>query len=136
MTPDLIKRFAPTPYDATLAVNNVIVRVATNHPLVLDRLSLESGSSNQNNREKPAVHWRIVVEDNVDVVIDDSIAHRFSHDGLAFIRIGSRGFLASDQRAHFGISFVEHELIENERLFNLYYLPALLLMLREMEPAR
>jgi len=133
MTPDLVKRFTATPYETTLALNNTVVQVSTNHPLVLDRLGSESRSSEKKIHAEPAARWRVVVEENVDLPISDSAVRSFSHDGLAFIRIGRGGFLASDRRAHTGISFVAQELVENERLFIDYYLPALLLMLQEME---
>jgi hypothetical protein len=135
MTPDLIKRFTPTPYKATLAVDNLVIRVSSNHPLVLDRLGSEFCVAKHRISDKAGASWRIVVEENGGVPIDLPV-RVFSHDGLVFLRIGSRGFLALDRGAQAGISFVAQELVEDPRLFADCYLPAFLWMTQEMEASR
>lgn len=134
MTLDLIKRFTSTPHNGTVELNNMVVRVSTNHIPALNRLRLETSSSNATICDEPGWHWRIVVE-RIDCSHGPDFAmRRFSHNGLAFIQFGRHGgFLASDLRAHTGISFVAQDLIENEHLFHHYYLSALRLMLTEME---
>src|ERR1700685_3696165 len=117
MTPDLIKRFTPTPHNATVALSNMVVRVSTNCPLVLDLLRFASHGLNEGIPGEPDVRWRIVVEENVDQPIVDSQVHRFSYDGLAFIRLRHGSFLASERRARSGISFVAADLVEDERSF-------------------
>ena len=136
MTPDPVKRFSSTAYEATLALNNISVRVATNNQKVLDRLHSRSSGSQTEIQDSPVAHWRVVVEEDVDLPIGNSRVCGLTHDGLTFVRIAHGGFLAADRQARFGISFVSAEFVENDRLFSEYYFPALLLMLREMGDRR
>ncbi len=135
MTPDLIKRFSSTAYEATVTLNNVSVRVATNNSLFLDRLH-SMGCLQTELHDSPVAHWRVVVEEDVDLPMGNSRVCGLAHDGLIFVRIAHGGFLAADRQARFGISFVAAEFVENDRLFSQYYFPALLLMLREMGDGR
>ena len=135
MTPDLIKRFSSTAYEATLMLNNISVRVATNNSLVLDRLHSRECLRTEL-PDSPVAHWRVVVEDDVDLPMGNSRVCGLTHDGLIFVRIAHGGFLAADRQARFGISFVAAEFVENDRLFSEYYFPALMLMLREMGDGR
>lgn len=132
MTPDPVKRFSSTAYEATLTLNNIPVRVATNNQQVLDRLHSRSGDSRTEIHDSPVAHWRVVVEEDVDLPMGNSRVCGLTHDGLIFVRIAHGGFLAADRQARFGISFVAAEFVENDRLFSEYYFPALLLVLREM----
>jgi hypothetical protein len=135
MTPDLIKRFSSTAYEATLMLDNISVRVATNNSLVLDRLHSRE-CLRKELPDSPVAHWRVVVEEDVDLPMGNSRVCGLAHDGLIFVRIAHGGFLAADRQARFGISFVAAEFVENDRLFSQYYFPALLLVLREMGDSR
>lgn len=113
-------------------LNNIPVRVATNSQQVLDRLHSRSGGSQAEVHDSPVAHWRVVVEEDVDLPMGNSRVCGLAHEGLIFVRIAHGGFLAADRQARFGISFVAAEFVENDRLFSQYYFPALLLVLREM----
>jgi hypothetical protein len=112
------------------------MRIETNHPLVLRRL--ESGLDSLSGiPETPVAHWKIVVEDEINLPPVNSPFQGLTHDGLAFVRIeleelrSPGAFLAADRQAGRGVSFVATEFVEQEQLFVQYYLPALLLMLHE-----
>jgi hypothetical protein len=130
---DLVKRFSPTPLVAILTLNGMIVRVATNYHLVLDRLRVASTASGENRSEPPTVDWRIVMESDGDESDGEFTLHGFTHDGLSFIRISHRSFLAGDRQARCGISFVARDVIREERLFGQYFFPALMSILNEMK---
>lgn len=132
MTPDPTKRFSSTVYEATLVLNNMSVRVATNNQQLLDRLHSRSGGSPTEVGDSVVAHWRVVVEEDVDLSMGNLRVYGLAHDGLIFVRIAHRGFLAADRQAHFGISFVAAEFVENDSLFGQYYFPAFLLVLCEM----
>jgi len=134
MTSDPVKRFSSTVYEETLVLNSMPVRVATNNRLVLERL--HSRCLRTDLHDSPVVHWRIVVDDDVDLPMGHSRINGLAHDGLIFVRIAHGGFLAADRQAGFGISFVAAEFVENDTLFGQYYFPALLLVLGEMGESR
>jgi hypothetical protein len=134
---DLVKRFTPTPLTATLAGGHWRMHIETNHALVLRRLEL--GLQGAKTIPQPSVtRWRIVVEDEIDLPPARSSLSGLGHEGLAFLRIALPGrpsqsaFLAGDGSAGYGVSFVAKQLVEDEGLFAGHYLPAFLLLLREM----
>jgi hypothetical protein len=130
---DLVKRFSPTPLAAILKLNGMMVRVATNDHLLLDRLRVASAASGVEISEPTTVDWRIVVERDGGASDIEFALNGFTHDGLSFIRISRGSFLAGDCRARRGISFVDSDLITEEHLFGQYFLPALMSMLGEMK---
>jgi hypothetical protein len=138
MFSDLVKRFTRTPLHATLRLNHVPVHVETNHPLLLCRLGFEAPSWHED-KEAVVAHWRIVVENEINLPVANSPSFGIAHDGLAFVRVAPNGrsapgaFLAADQQAGLGIGFVALELVEQEGLFTEVFFPALWLMLRETE---
>jgi hypothetical protein len=133
MVGDLVKRFSSTPLAAVLSLNGILVRVATNNQHVLDRLEAESAASGGDGRKGPCVDWRIVVEQEGDSSDSEFSPHAFTHDTLSFIRIANRSFLAGDGQARCGISFIASNLIEDDRLFGQYFLPAFISILGEMK---
>ena len=133
MVVDLVKRFSPTPLAATFPLNGLLVRVATNDPLVLDRLRAESAGSGGNSRFAPAVNLRIVVEGEADAFDIESAHHSFTYDGLSFVRIANQSFFAADRQTRSGISFIARNLVEEDQLFAQCVFPALISILSEMK---
>ena len=129
---DLVKRFSSTPLAATMNLNGMMVRVATNDQVVLDRLRVASTASGGDISAPATVDWRIVVERDGDASDIEFALNGFTHDGLSFIRISRGSFLAGDLQARCGISFVTSDLITEEHIFGQYFLPALMSMLVEM----
>jgi len=54
-----------------------------------------------------------------------------SDDGISFVTIGRRSFLAYDERTHRGISFVSEGLIRDPTLFVETFFPGFLSLLLE-----
>ena len=124
---DLIRRFAPTPNAANLYLNGMSVRVATNDPLLLDRLRLVCSKDPGENEESPFSQWTIIVEED-DASDRDFAVHSFAHDGLGLIRLAHGSFLACDRLARRGISFIDQSLIRDKQLFLDTFLPAFVTM--------
>lgn len=133
MVVDLVQRFSPTPLVAILRLNGISARVATNDQLLLDRFRVESTDLVEGCRKTPTAHWRIVVEVDAAAASGEFALHSFEHDGLSFTRIAERSFLAFDRQTQSGISFVNSALIQEERLFSKYFLPAFVSILEGMK---
>lgn len=133
MPVDLVQRFSPTPLVAALRLNGDLVRVATNNQLLLDRFRVESTELREDNGDAPTAVWRIVVELDAEPSNGEFVLHNFRHDGLSFIRIAQRSFLAGDRQTQSGISFITSDLIREERLFSKYFLPAFVSILEGMK---
>ena len=130
---DLIKRFTPTPLTATLSMDGITLRVATNDQFVLDRLQLSCDAIGDDCFDARLSEWRIVVDEEDDAPDHDSTLQGFAHDGLSFIRLARGSFIGGDRLANLGISFIERSLIQDDQRFRQTFLPAFLLMLHEME---
>jgi len=130
---DLVKRFSSTPLATTLALNGMVVRVATNDPVLLNRL-LAAFSEVAGSDETPIANLRIIVEDD-DVLNREFNVHSFGYGGLMFAKIAHGSFLASDRQAGCGISFVERRFIQDKQLFEQCFWPAFVFILRNVSGA-
>lgn len=131
--PDVLKRFVPTPVESAFELHGATVRVATNCRLLADRLLRAFGRSTRGVLNAPAVAWRVVVEpdDTLEVAPESLDGHRLSHGGLAFVTIGPKNFLACDLQGREGVAFISLSLAHDEKLFQQYFLPALVSLLNE-----
>ena len=129
---DALRRFTPTPFQNSFKVHGTTVSVATNCQLLADRL-LGALVPSEDLESPPAFGWRVVVESNDDHEIDiESLSsHRLCQNGLALVTIGQKSFLAWDLEKHEGVSFVLDGFVYSERLFQQYFLPALISLPRE-----
>jgi hypothetical protein len=121
--PDLMKRFTGTPFEITLGLSGRSIRVETNSQAVAEQLqrSLTPSAS-----PTPDFVLRIVAEFDPDLNLEgDSIIHRLSHDGLSFISLGQKNFLACDQQAREAICFISQNLVTDEQRFHSYIVSAL-----------
>lgn len=133
MVVDLVHRFSPTPLMAILRIKGTLARIATNNQLLLDRFRAESTELEESSGDAPAADWRIVVEMDAEPSNSEFVVHSLSHDGLSFIRIAQRSFLAGDRKTCSGISFITADLIRNQGLFGQYFLPAFASILQDMK---
>ena len=128
---DLLKRFTPTPFEIALEFSGATIRLATNSAAMSDQLRKFLPSPKAERPCDAQLFWRIVVEQEHEACDETSIVHRMSYGGLAFVRIGSRSFMAYDWQARQGISFISENLVTNEKMFSQYLLPALVSLLNE-----
>jgi len=132
---DLLKRFTPTPFEVTLTLSGAMICLATNNDVMRDQLRMLEPSAKRESLRNERLFWRIVVEPEREAYDESPSVHRLSHGGLAFVRIGHTSFLAYDQQARQGISFISENLIRNEKMFNQCFLPALISLLNESREA-
>jgi hypothetical protein len=133
MLVDALRRLTPTPLEHSFELEGVTVRVATNSQLLSDRLLGALASAARDGVLPPAAVWRVVVEheDNVEIAIQSVSSQRISRSGLALITLGQKSFLAWDMQAHEGVCFISERFVCDDKLFQQYFLPALISLLKE-----
>lgn len=130
---DLVKRFSPTPQEAEFLLNGSLLRVESNSQAALHRLQSESAATKADTQHDPIMNWRIVVEAQADASDCELIHHAFAYNGLSFVRIANDSFLAVDHKTGCGVSFITANFVEQDHLFNRYFLPAFISMIDKME---
>lgn len=130
---DLPKRFAPTPIEARFPLSGSIILLTTNSQRVVRQLERALPPLSVSAMNSPDFLWRIVSESDDDPVHDAEPFRVYCLDygGLSFVNIGRKGFLACDRHARLGVSFVSQSLVEDEKRFSQYFLPALISLSRE-----
>jgi hypothetical protein len=129
---DALRRFTPIPLESTFVLRGSIFSVATNCQVLADRMLGALTPPAPGLVSAPAFVWKVVVEAvNPLEEIDSLTSHRLSHNGLAFVSIGRKSFLACDLQAHEGVAFVSRRLVDNENVFQEYFLPPLISLLKE-----
>jgi len=130
MPPDLLRRFTPTPFQATFAHDGVCIVVSTNWQLLVDRLQDAWGSAASERAGASAFNWKVVVEADNHPEPESASRHQLNHDGLALITFGQNSFLACDVTAREGIGFIPQYLVDNADVFQRNLLPALLALMK------
>jgi hypothetical protein len=130
---DLPKRFVPTPIEARFQLSGSIILLATNSQRVIEQLERVLPPLPVSTMSPPDFSWRIVSETDDDPVhhAEPFSVHTLDYNGLSFVNIGQKGFLACDRNARLGVSFVSQSLVEDEKRFSQYFLPPLISLSRE-----
>ena len=129
---DLIKRFTETPFEAMLSLSGTSIRVETNCRAVIDQLGCALAPCPAGPLAVPDFVLRVVAESDQDFDPGlTSCIHRLSRNGLSFISLGQKSFLACDRQARQAISFVSENLVTDEGRFSQYFLPALVSLLKD-----
>lgn len=134
--PDPSKRFSATPLETSLALEGVKLCVATNNQGLRDRLRSHFPPRAGFGGDVRMFFLRIIVEpeDESGASGDVLPIHDFEFDGLGYVTIGQRSFLAYDRKEWQGFSFVTSQLVGDDEQFKRYFLEALLLMLQRIGP--
>jgi len=130
---DLVNRFAPTPMQRTFQLSGKVISLATNCADLLNRMAKLATECEEAGVGRVDCSWRIVTEPGTDEVLE-SVAlsnRRISDDGISFVTLGQRSFLAYDERTHRGISFLSEGLVRDPTLFVDLFLPGFLSLLPE-----
>lgn len=130
---DLVNRFALTHLQCTFNVSGKVISLATNCPDLLSRIASVAPEYREADVGQRDCSWRIVTEPEMDEVLKSlALSSRYvSDDGISFVTIGRRSFLAYDERTRRGISFVSEGLIRDPTLFVETFLPGFLSLLPE-----
>ncbi len=131
---DLVSRFTLTHLQSTFNVSGNVISLATNCPDLLNRIAglTECGEADAAQLD---CSWRIVTEPETDTDKElKSVALSSRHvcdEGISFVTIGQRSFLAYDERTRTGISFLSEALVRDPTLFVETFLPGFLSLLPE-----
>jgi hypothetical protein len=133
--PDPSKRFSPTPLVANLALTGISLHLETNHQGLRERFLALFPEGAECDTD-PVFSLRIVVEseDEYQPSTEDLSVHDFDLNGLGYIMIGRKSFLAYDQRACQAFSFLTSELVRHDEQFNRYFLQAFRSMVERIGP--
>jgi len=130
MPADLLRRFTPTPFKATFALDGITVVVSTNLQFLMDRLQDAWGSAPSESVRGAVFDWRVVVEAGDHLQPESTSIYHLKHDGLALITFGQNGFLACDLRTREGIGFIPQCLVNDGDLFQRSVLRALIAVIK------
>ena len=130
MPADALRRFTPTPFKASFALDGVNVVVATNLQFLMHRLWDAWGSAAPEPAGCSVFDWRVVVEPNDRLQPESTSNHYLSHDGLALITIGQNSFFACDLTTREGFGFISEDLVDSEELFHRNLLPAFVALVK------
>jgi hypothetical protein len=128
---DLVNRFAPTHLQSTFNVSGKLISLATNCPDLLRRIANLAPECGEADLGQLDCSWRIVTEPETDEVLKSTaLRSRYVRDdGISFVTLGQRSFLAYDERTRRGISFLSEELVRDPTLFVETFLPGFLSLL-------
>jgi hypothetical protein len=130
---DLVNRFALTPRQSTFNLSGRVISLSTNCPDLMSRMANLAPEYEDAGFGQPDCSWRIVTEPETDGVLKSvALTCRYvSDEGISFVTIGQRSFLAYDERTRKGISFVSEGLVREPTLFVEAFLPCFLSLLPE-----
>jgi hypothetical protein len=128
MIVDLLKRFTPTPIRTTFLFQGTAVRLATNSDLLKSQLVHALDVVPPDESTFPEFGWNVIVEPTESEGFEEEPfdAPTLNILDACLIHIGRQNFLACDQDARQGISFISDELVNSESRFRSCFVPALL----------
>lgn len=119
---DPLRRFTPTPFIANVPLLGRTVNFATDSSAVLARTLRAFERYNGTPAGQPDFRWRIINESCVQQNPPWPERSAFSDDGLRFINIGRRSFVAADLDAREGVGFLAEGLASDETGFGTFFL--------------
>ena len=128
--PDPTKRLTTTPLAAELCAAGCAVRLETNNAAILWLVASCLRPRSQYHPVHTRFLWRLVSDDDAGIHGSAESFSGASADGLQFINMGQRGFMAMDAAARCAVGFLSKELLNDvDRFRNLVL--ARLIMLTE-----
>jgi len=108
--PDPLRRFAPTPYRASLSLMNRTVRLETNDPMVHECVMELFANDLAHSARRTDFLWRIVIQPHPNALPPWPQRWAFSGPRLRFAQFGQTNFLAVDLEARQAIGFLAEGL--------------------------
>ena len=132
MSIDWVHRFASTPLQSMFNWSGKVLALATNSSILLDRIANLAPQCTEICGGQIDCSWRIVTEPEGDEGLEfDALSSRCVGDeGISFVTIGRRSFLAYDERTRRGIAFVSERIVREPSLFVRAFLPGFASLLR------
>lgn len=122
---DLVNRFAVTPMHRMFHWPGKAISLATNSSILLDRID-ELAPQSAETEGHVDCSWRIVTEpEDGEGLESDALSSSYvGGEGISFVTIGQRSFLAYDETTRKGISFISERFVRNPSLFVEAFLPS------------
>jgi hypothetical protein len=115
---DALRRFTPTPFGINLGVMGRTLRLETNSASVFRMFVTLFEPYKGLPRALPQFLWRIVSETGTGFIPPWPEMTAFSDDGLQYVNLGHRSFLAVDLEARTAIAFVPEAWVGEEPGFS------------------
>jgi len=112
--PDLLRRFTPTPLVGRIRAMERAIRLETNSPIVVEHTRRLLGANDEAMSGEADCVWRIVTEAGFGFKPAWPEITAFCDEGLVFINIDQRGFLAADLSAREAVGFMAEEWVNGE----------------------
>ena len=113
--PDLLRRFTSTPHAADLRLMRRTVRLETNDKAVLDLAARFFNRHHPGESGQPEFLWRLICEPDPRVKSAAVQLSAFSDEGLRYVNIDQRAFLAVDLRRQEAAGFLADVLVKDPR---------------------
>jgi hypothetical protein len=125
---DPLRRFAQTPYAASLSVMGRTLRLETDDLRVLERTVELFAPHSDSPKEPASFRWRIVSQSCPQMYPPWPRRSAFSDAGLRFAEFGQRNFVAVDLAEREAVAFLAQELAEDALGFTGIFLDTLFYM--------
>jgi hypothetical protein len=122
---DLLHRFTPTPLVADLAVMGRTIRLETNSSRVFEQISQALAEYGSPSGKHPDFEWKVITEAAPSLKPRWPRMRAFSDEGLRYVNLGQRSFLALDLRTRQAIAFLAEELAQDAGGFHNVFLSTL-----------
>lgn len=114
---DLLRRFTPTPYRTNLRVMQRTLRLESNNEEMLALAMTFFARHQHGETGHPEFIWRIVVESESKLEFPAVQVSAFSSEGLRYVNIGQRSFLALDLDKGEAKAFLDPAFLQSEARF-------------------
>jgi hypothetical protein len=115
--PDPTGRLTRTPLAADLWAAGCSIRLETNSPVILRLMGNSLGRKERTGLAQERFRWRLVGDEATGLQPSCRRSTCTAADGLQFVNLGQRSFLAMDEAARCAVGFLAHEFLEDEDRF-------------------
>jgi len=115
--PDMIRRFTPTPVVGDLHAAGQAIRLETNSPTILRRVTEGLSHYERTGGSQVPFLWRLISDDDVGHQPPWREPMSLTVDGLCLLSIGERSFVAVDAEAHCAVGFLAEALVDDSTAF-------------------
>jgi len=122
---DLLHRFTPTPIGANLQVMGRTLRLETNSYSLFKGTRALFGRYGEVTSQDPEFRWRIVSEPESPVNLPWPEITAFSDEGLRYVSLGHRSFMALDLEGREAVAFLAGDLADDAPGFASVFLATL-----------
>lgn len=121
-SPDLLRRFTPTPLTADLRVMRRRIRLETNSDTLRQRMLCPFDGSADSRSVETEFLWRLVAEDSAHFGARWPELNAFTDGTLSVVNVEHAGFIALDRDVREAVGFIPQELVRDASGFERCFL--------------